>query len=56
MVSYTTNGGTAIRHYIGKAADEKPVEGVPNGSDFYELDGNHDVYIFDGDTREWVLQ
>ncbi len=43
---------------LGKyeTSDEKPVEGVPNGSDFYELDGNHDVYIFDGDTREWVLQ
>lgn len=56
MVSYTTNGGSGIRHYAGKTSDEKPVEGVPNGSDFYCMDGKHDVYMFDGDTKTWIKQ
>lgn len=56
MVSYTVNGGTAIRDYRGDTADEKPVDGVPNGSTYYEIDGEHNVYMFDASTGTWILQ
>lgn len=54
-VSYTVNGGRAIRDYRGKSTDPKPVEGVPNGSSFYEMD-TQQVYMFDSDTKTWILQ
>jgi len=59
MVSYTLNAGIGIRHYMGKSTDEKPTDGVPNGSDFYEMDkvdGKHRLFVFDGDTQEWLEQ
>lgn len=56
MVSYTTNGGRAIPDYRGKTSDEKPVDGVPNGSTYYEIDGEHRVFAFDADTQTWILQ
>ena len=56
MWNYTTNGGSAIRHYVGKTTDTKPVYDVPNGSDWYDMDGNHDVYMFDAETKTWIKQ
>lgn len=58
-VSYTINAGVGIRHYVGKSTDPKPTEGVPNGSDFYEMDqvdGKHRLFMFDADEKEWILQ
>lgn len=56
MVSFTTNAGSDIWDIRGKSDDEKPVDGVPNGSTYYEIDGDHNVYMFDKDSGNWVLQ
>lgn len=59
MVSYTVNAGVTIRDYRGKSTDEKPTEGVPNGSTFYEIDkvdGVNRLFMFDADTKQWVQQ
>ncbi len=55
MVTYTVNGGTAIRDYRGKSTDEKPVVDVPNGSSFYEMD-TKEVFLFDAETKTWIPQ
>lgn len=55
MLDFTTNSGTNIWHGICKSTDEKPVDGVPNGSDLYEMDTG-DVYMFDAETRSWLKQ
>lgn len=61
MVSATTNSGSGIYDYRGKSTDEKPVEGVPNGSTFYVMDAKElgldtTLYMFDADTRKWWKQ
>lgn len=40
MVSATNNSGSQIWDLRGKYTDTKPTEGVPNGSTFYEIDGD----------------
>ena len=55
MVSYTVNGGVAIRDYRGMSSDEKPVKNVPNGSTFYEMD-TQKVFMFDAAQKEWIEQ
>lgn len=55
MISSTTNAGTGIFDIRGKSTDQKPVNGVPNGSSFYEMDTGN-VYMFDGDTNTWIKQ
>ncbi len=55
MISYTVNGGVSIRDYRGMSADEKPVNGVPNGSSFYEMDTKA-LYLFDEGSKTWILQ
>ena len=37
-------------HYCGLKDDTKPTSGVPNGSDFLELDTG-DVYFYDADEN-----
>lgn len=61
MVSYTVNAGVGIRDYRGKSTDEKPVEGVPNGSTFYVMDAAEKdlpttLYMFDADENRWWAQ
>lgn len=56
MVTATTNSGAIILDIRGKSTDVKPTEGVPSGSTYYEMDGNHDVYMFDGDTKTRIKQ
>ncbi len=41
-----------INEYVGNSTDEFPMDGVPNGSLFYEMDtGNK--YIFDDEHNAW---
>ena len=40
-------------HYRGLADDDKPVSGVPNGSDFLEMDTGKTWY-FDADSGDWL--
>lgn len=40
-------------HYRGMAADSKPTDGIPNGSDFLEMDTGKTWY-FDADSGDWV--
>lgn len=51
-----TNCGSQIWDLRGKSADTKPTDRVPNGSVYYEIDGDHNVYMFDGDTGMWIKQ
>lgn len=61
MVTYTVNADVGIRDYRGKSTDEKPVEGVPNGSTFYVMDAKEKslpdtLYMFDADENRWWAQ
>ena len=49
--------GTKTKHseYYLKSTDPKPIEGVENADVLYEMD-THDVYLFDADTKTWLLQ
>ena len=49
MVSNTN----MARHYRGLADDTKPTDGIPNGSDFLEIDTGKTWY-YDADSGEWV--
>ncbi|MBI4637687.1 MAG: hypothetical protein HY727_15220 [Candidatus Rokubacteria bacterium] len=44
---------SAIRRYLGVAADVKPTTGVPAGSEFYEADSGA-TYLYDG--AAWALK
>lgn len=41
--------------YRGLSTDVKPIEDVPNGSTFYEMD-TQDLYMFDSDASAWIVQ
>lgn len=42
--------------FVGGEGDEKPIDGIINGSTFVELaDEGLNVYIFDGENKKWVL-
>lgn len=61
MVSSTTNSGHGIWDMRGKSTDEKPTEGVPNGSTFYVMDAKEKgldttLYMFDEDEQKWWPQ
>lgn len=45
---WTTDTNT----YFGLSTDEKPVEGVPNGSRFKEIDTKH-LWLFDAANATW---
>ena len=36
----------------GLSTDDKPMEGVPNGSSFLEMDTGN-VYVFDEENTQW---
>jgi len=58
MVTYIGASGDAFSDYVGKSTDEKP-NNAKNGDRFYEMDkvgGDHRLFMFDGDTKEWLLQ
>lgn len=38
--------------YYGLSTDTKPLEDVPNGSKFFEMDASK-VYLFDAHGKEW---
>ena len=40
-------------HYRGLADDTKPTDGIPNGSDFLEMDTGKTWY-YDADSGDWV--
>lgn len=56
MITAYTSVSPFVYDIRGKSTDVKPTDGVPNGSTYYEIDGNHDVYMFDGDTNTWIKQ
>ncbi len=41
--------------FRGKSTDTKPIDGVPNGSTFYEFD-TVKLYVFDIETKNWIEQ
>lgn len=49
----TCNPLYTIQVYHGMTTDEKPVDNVPNGSRFVEMDSGS-VYMFNGATSQWV--
>lgn len=56
MITYSTATGSDKWELTGKTTDVKPTENIPNGSSFYEMDGEHNVYMFDAENKEWLLQ
>ena len=40
-------------HYRGLADEDKPTDGVPNGSDFLEMDTGKTWY-YDAENGEWL--
>lgn len=47
-----TEGQTSIFEMRGKSTDIKPIDDIPNGSTFYEMDTGK-VYMFDFDNKIW---
>lgn len=61
MISATTNVGAIISDLRGLSTDEKPTEGVPNGSTFYVMDAKElgletTLYMFDASNNKWWPQ
>lgn len=55
-VSYGTSAGKEYWDLRGKSTDTKPVDdSIPNGSSYFETDTG-EVYVFDIDTKTWLLQ
>lgn len=54
-ITYGTSSGDAYWDIRGLSSDVKPVDGIPNGSTFYEAD-TVEVYMFDSDSQTWKLQ
>ena len=42
-----------IMHYRGLADDTKPTDGVPNGSEFLEIDSGKTWY-YDAEGEDWI--
>lgn len=49
--------GTRGTEFRGKTADRAliDVNGVPNGSTYYDFEAV-ELYVFDEDTKTWILQ
>lgn len=54
-VTYGTPAGVGFWDIRGLSTDTKPIDGVPNGSTFYEID-TQKVFKFDADTNTWREQ
>ena len=51
-VAYGTKSGDTYWQLRGLSSDEKPTEGVPNGSTFEEIDTGNE-FMFDADGKIW---
>lgn len=56
MITYSTSAGSDRWELFGRAEDEKPTDGIPNASTYYEIDGQHRIFMFDSDTKTWFEQ
>lgn len=54
-ITYGTNSGDTYWDIRGNSDDEKPVEGVPNGSKFTEINTGNE-YLFDEASGAWYLR
>lgn len=58
MVTLDRMGGTNVinsAEFKGLSTDTKPIDSVPNGSTFYEMD-TQKVYMFDAENQLWIEQ
>lgn len=58
MVTITRTGGqTEDRgaELKGLSTDKKPIQDIPNGSSFYEIDTGN-VFMFDEQNKQWIEQ
>lgn len=58
MVTIIKIGGalaTNIVELSGLSTDEKPIEGITNGSKFEEIDTG-DTYMYDAENSIWIKQ
>lgn len=58
MVTITRTGGqTEDRgaELKGLSTDVKPIDNIPNGSSFYEID-TATVFMFDAQNKQWIEQ
>lgn len=44
-----------VDEYYGKSTDEKPTDGIKNGSTLYLMD-TKELFMFDADTSTWLPQ
>ena len=65
MVTHSAHTGAhadEALQFFGKSTDPKPGEEgspyppPPNASFFYEMDGEHSVWLYDAEDRVWLLQ
>lgn len=54
MITYANSGNDAVWELYGLSTDEKPVEGIPNGSQFVEMDTGS-FFLFDSEGGKWWL-
>lgn len=50
--SYGTDKDTGVTEYYGLSSDDKPLDGVSNGSKFIEMDTST-LYLFDMENKVW---
>ena len=53
MVTLTNPHNVWNHEYVGKSTDTKPIQNVPNGSSFLEMDTSKE-YRFDADSSQWI--
>lgn len=53
MISYVIANDGVYWEMRGLSTDVKPIEGVPNGSTFTEMD-TRKVFFFNAETKTWI--
>lgn len=63
MITFTTavnNTGRSVFDCSGLDSDDKDgfamTRHIENGSTYYEIDGDHRIFMWDGENRTWVEQ
>lgn len=52
MITFTKQSGEAVWDIRGLSTDEKPINKVPNGSTYTEINTGT-VYMFDEENKTW---
>lgn len=55
MITYSNANNDAVWELIGLSTDEKPIDGIPNGSTFQEMNTGK-MFMFDAESKTWHEQ